>query len=243
MPSLSITAERKQTSLCPLYSVTHNSRGSGGRASVLLSSYWFNCTGLCVEVSLGKILNPKLLLMCCSAPCMAATAISVWTYVWITVSRFGKKRPLNVNVNLSRWINKITGERKNMDFVTSDKQLILLTEFLKITPDVHHKEQETSTSTLSNIKSAKWSPSPLYNRCADQKKKKKTDDQHYVSLLACGHAADSDNTAVDTTAQYHVGIPVPSLCATFSLRRRKVTRHIWPKETLSLFGTLLCYSF
>ena len=189
MPSPSITAERKQTSLCPLYSVTHNSRGSGGRASVLLSGYWFNCTGLCVEVSLGKILNPKLLLMCCSAPCMAATAISVWTYVWITISRFGKKRPLNVNVNLSRWINKITGERKNMDFVTSDEQLILLTEFLKITPDVHHKEQETSTSTLSNIKSAEWSPSPLYNRCADQKKKTKKNRRpalcEFIGMWTC----------------------------------------------------------
>ena len=30
---------------------------------------------LLVEVSLGKILNPKLLLMCWSAPCMAATAL------------------------------------------------------------------------------------------------------------------------------------------------------------------------
>ena len=32
---------------------------------------------LYVEVSLGKILNPKLLLMCWLAPCMAATDISV----------------------------------------------------------------------------------------------------------------------------------------------------------------------
>ena len=32
---------------------------------------------LVIEVSSGKILDPKLLLMCWSAPCMAATAISV----------------------------------------------------------------------------------------------------------------------------------------------------------------------
>ena len=56
-----------------------------------------------VEVSLSKILNPKLLLMCWSAPCMAAT-ISVWMYVWITVSWFGQKHllnALNVNVNVN----------------------------------------------------------------------------------------------------------------------------------------------
>ena len=45
-----------------------------GRASVLLSEgHWFDSPGLHVEVSLGKILNPKLLLMCWSAPWMAAT--------------------------------------------------------------------------------------------------------------------------------------------------------------------------
>ena len=50
-----------------------------GRASVLLSEgCWFDSLGLHVEVSLGKILNPKLLLMCWSALCMAA--ITVWTY-------------------------------------------------------------------------------------------------------------------------------------------------------------------
>ena len=48
-----------------------------------------------VEVSLGKTLNPKLLPICWPAPCMAATSISVWMYVWITVSRFGQKRLLN----------------------------------------------------------------------------------------------------------------------------------------------------
>ena len=48
------------------------------RFSVLLSKgCWFDSPGLHVEVTLGKILNPKLLLMCCSAPRMAATTISV----------------------------------------------------------------------------------------------------------------------------------------------------------------------
>ena len=48
------------------------------RASILsLEGCWFDSPGLHVEVSLGKILNPKLLLMCWSASCMAATAISV----------------------------------------------------------------------------------------------------------------------------------------------------------------------
>ena len=52
-----------------------------GRASVFLSGgHWFSSPGLHVEVSLGKMLNPKLLLMCRSAPCMAATTISVWMY-------------------------------------------------------------------------------------------------------------------------------------------------------------------
>ena len=49
-----------------------------GRASVLLSEgHWFVSAGLHVKVSLGKILNPKLLLMCWSAPCVAAAAIGV----------------------------------------------------------------------------------------------------------------------------------------------------------------------
>ena len=47
------------------------------------------------EASLGTILCPKLFLMCRSAPCMAATAISIWKYVWITASCFGQKRLLN----------------------------------------------------------------------------------------------------------------------------------------------------
>ena len=45
------------------------------------SIYYQRVTGsippcLFVEMSLGKTLNPELLLMCGSAPCMAATAIS-----------------------------------------------------------------------------------------------------------------------------------------------------------------------
>ena len=49
-----------------------------GRASILSSEgRCFNSPCLPVEVSLDKILNSKLLLMCWSEPCMAATAISV----------------------------------------------------------------------------------------------------------------------------------------------------------------------
>ena len=49
-----------------------------GRASVLLSEgCLFDSPGLHAELCLGKILNPKLPLMCCLAPYMAATAISV----------------------------------------------------------------------------------------------------------------------------------------------------------------------
>ena len=52
------------------------------RASVLLlEGCWFDSPGLHVEVSLGKILNPKLLMTCWSAPRVAATAVSVWMYV------------------------------------------------------------------------------------------------------------------------------------------------------------------
>ena len=40
--------------------------------------WWFDFPSLHVEVSLSKILNPKLLLMCWLAPCMAATDISVF---------------------------------------------------------------------------------------------------------------------------------------------------------------------
>ena len=55
-----------------------------GRASVL------NSPILHVEVTLGKILNPRLLLMCWSPPCMAATAISVCMYVWTWTKAFEK---------------------------------------------------------------------------------------------------------------------------------------------------------
>ena len=49
-----------------------------GRGSNLLSEgHWFDSPGLHFEVSLGKILNPKLLLMCWSASCVAATSINV----------------------------------------------------------------------------------------------------------------------------------------------------------------------
>ena len=52
-----------------------------GRASILLSEgCGFESPGLHVEVSLGRILNPNLLLMCSLTPCMAATTISVWMY-------------------------------------------------------------------------------------------------------------------------------------------------------------------
>ena len=48
------------------------------RAATLLSEGCeFDSPGLHVKVSLGNILTPKLLLMCWSAPCMAATTISV----------------------------------------------------------------------------------------------------------------------------------------------------------------------
>ena len=83
-----------------------------GRASFFLSEgCWFSCPGMHVKVSLGKIWNPKLLRMCCLAPCMAATAIIVWMYVWITVSHFGWKRllnALNVNVNVALLLNVVS---------------------------------------------------------------------------------------------------------------------------------------
>ena len=51
---------------------------SRGRTSaLLLEGCWFYSPGLHGEVSLGEILNPELLLMCWSAPCMAATVIRV----------------------------------------------------------------------------------------------------------------------------------------------------------------------
>lgn len=47
--------------------------------TVLLSKdHWFDSPGLRDQVSLGKIPRPKLLLMCYSAPCMAATTIRMY---------------------------------------------------------------------------------------------------------------------------------------------------------------------
>ena len=73
-----------------------------GAASVLLSEgRWFDSPCVHVQVSLSKILNPKLLLMCLLAPSRAATAISVWMYAWITISHFGQMCLLNVlNIKL-----------------------------------------------------------------------------------------------------------------------------------------------
>ena len=52
-----------------------------GRANILLlEGRWFDSLGLHIKVSLGKILNPKLLLMFWLAICTAATAISVLIY-------------------------------------------------------------------------------------------------------------------------------------------------------------------
>ena len=61
---------------------------------LLSEGRWFHSPGLHVEVSLGKILNPKLLLMWWSAPCMAATAaaqcmnvcMNYWKYFWTKAS-------------------------------------------------------------------------------------------------------------------------------------------------------------
>ena len=65
-----------------------------GRANVLLSEgLWLDYPSLQVEVSLDKILDPKLLPMCWSALCLAATAISVWTKKHLL-------NALNVNVHL-----------------------------------------------------------------------------------------------------------------------------------------------
>ena len=77
-----------------------------GRASVLLSeSYCFSSPGLHDRVSLAKIPKPKLFLMCWSASRMAVTAINVWMHEWITVSHFGQKHLLNVNVNVyHQWL-------------------------------------------------------------------------------------------------------------------------------------------
>lgn len=49
-----------------------------------------------------------------------------------------------------------------------------------------------------------------------------------VSSLACRHAADTDNKAIDTTAQHHAGMPVPRLCATLDIEHLTGTL---PKNT------------
>lgn len=52
-----------------------------GRASVSLSEgRWIDSPGPHVEVSLSEITNPKLLRMCWSTPCVAATAIICTVY-------------------------------------------------------------------------------------------------------------------------------------------------------------------
>ena len=68
-----------------------------GRATALVSEgRWFDSPALLVRVSLGKILNLRMLLMRWLAPCMADTAISVW----ITVSCCGHKCLINeINLN------------------------------------------------------------------------------------------------------------------------------------------------
>ena len=52
----------------------------GGVSISLSEGYWISSPSLHVEVSLVKILKPKRLLMCWSAPCLAATAISQCMY-------------------------------------------------------------------------------------------------------------------------------------------------------------------
>ena len=49
----------------------------GSTSVMLLKGCLFEYLSLHVKVSLSKILNPKLLLVCWLAPCMAATTISV----------------------------------------------------------------------------------------------------------------------------------------------------------------------
>ena len=64
--------------------VWHGKDLSACRAAVaqgqhlVIGGCWFDSPGLHVEVSLGKIVKPKLLLMSSSLLCMAVTTISVW---------------------------------------------------------------------------------------------------------------------------------------------------------------------
>ena len=59
---------------------------------------WFDSAGMDVEVSLGKTLNPKLLLM-------SWLAVRVRMYVWITVRHFGQKCLLNALKCKYHWCN------------------------------------------------------------------------------------------------------------------------------------------
>ena len=54
-------------------------KNKGSGSTVEPASCYWKVTGSIplVEVSFGKILNPKLLLMCWLAPCMATTVVSV----------------------------------------------------------------------------------------------------------------------------------------------------------------------
>ena len=74
-----LTPPQKKKKACVQLGMGHQGKlWLRGRASVLLSEgCLFDSPGLHAELCLGKILNPKLPLMCCLAPYMAATAISV----------------------------------------------------------------------------------------------------------------------------------------------------------------------
>ena len=67
-----------------LNSVVLNAQSGCGSGVEPASCYQKDC-GLIPLDCTSTLLNPKMLLMCWLAPCMAATAISVW----ITASRFG----------------------------------------------------------------------------------------------------------------------------------------------------------
>ena len=62
---------------------------------------WFDSPGMHVEVPLGGILNPKLLLMCLLAPLLAATVMYECQYELLQVALDKKHllNALNVNVN------------------------------------------------------------------------------------------------------------------------------------------------
>ena len=107
--------------------------------------------GLHDKVSLGNILNSKLLLMCWSATCMAATVISVWMYVWIIVSQFGRKRLLESRkcaslqisfrwemhltlITQNRWVylsvsRSNTGRQTRLDYIPRQRLLLIVVIF------------------------------------------------------------------------------------------------------------------